>query len=576
MPDSRRRWAVVALLALVVLAPVAGVVAQTLTHSATSGVTYTTNSGVAVTLGDGRDVPAVPFNGSDTFADGNLRVSGSNAAVTVTDATYGSDPVTVRDVDATGGTVTVTRTDLSRSITVTDGDANVLQLNDYAVDNGSADLAYDSDNGLTIELSGLPSVGVAAVDTSDGDPVATDNVGAGGTATLELPAGNRQIRLETTPSELQVRNEAQPSELITDANVTLRARLFADGDVVAERPVTNGTVNLDGVPRDERLVITVREENADFTYRRILIESAVETSEIYLLPTSEPSAEVRFQLEDQTGRFDNEDTRLFVEKPITRDFDGDGTNETQYQVISGDRIGADSEFPTILVDSNRYRIRIENSAGEQRVLGSYVVQGAAVSRLPIGQVQFSEDIDEGAALQASLREAPPGASHDHELRLVYLDPEGTTDAIDISVTNGTGASLRPTSTEDINGSTNAYVETYPLDTSFDPETDTATVEVTAEQGIETATYTETVGAVPEVFNEDVPIDPQVLELLGLVSIVAIAGLLVIVRPALAALVTPGWAGLLALVGVVPIPMAGVILAGVVGVLATLGARGGAP
>jgi len=62
----------------------------------------------------------------------------------------------------------------------------------------------------------------------------------------------------------------------------------------------------------------------------------------------------------------------------------------------------------------------------------------------------------------------------------------------------------------------------------------------------------------------------VLELLGLVSIVGVAGLLVIVRPAAAALVTPGWAAVLALTDVVGIPFAGVVLAGLVGVLATLG------
>jgi len=171
-------------------------------------------------------------------------------------------------------------------------------------------------------------------------------------------------------------------------------------------------------------------------------------------------------------------------------------------------------------------------------------------------------------LQASLREAADGASHDHEVRLTYLDPEGTTDEIQVSITNSTGASLRPTSTEELNGTTSAYVETYPLDTSFDPESDSATVAVEATQGLETETFSQTVGAVAPIGFD--ALDSQVLELLGLVSIVGVAGLLVIVRPAAAALVTPGWAGVLVLTDVVGIPFAGVVLAGLVGVLATLG------
>ena len=557
---------ILGVIVLVLLAPVGVAVAQTLTHSATAGTTYQTNSGVTVTLGDGRDVAASPFADDQTYADGTLRLSGSDASVQAGDGAYSSDPVTVRNVDVTGS-LTVERTDLNRSFTVESGDANVLQMRDYAVDNGSEDFAYASDNGLTVTLTGFAPIGVAAVDTGTGEALDTANVDDSGVATFELPAGQRSVRFEPTPSELQVRNEANPSELI-DGNVTLRARLFTGGDTVIERQVTDGTVSLDGVPPGEPVVVTVREENADFTYRRILLDSVVQTSEIYLLPTSEPSAEIRFQLRDDTGRFDGSDTRFFVEKPINRDFDGDGTNETRYRVISGDRIGADGEFPTILVDSERYRLRVENDAGEQRVLGSYTVQGARVSTIPIGSVEFNADVEEGAALQTYLREAPDGASHECEVRIVYADPEGQTDEIDISITNSSGGQIRPQSTEQIDGAT-AYVETYPIeDTSFDPETDTATVEVTARGEFDQETFTQALGDVPDV--PIGPLNPQLAELIGLASIVAVAGLLVIKSPALAAFISPGYAGLLVLVGLVDIPMAGVVLAGLVGLLAVVG------
>ena len=557
---------------LILLAPVGVVVAQTLdTHSATAGTDYVTNSDVQVKLGDDRDVARQPFASDTTWTDKDLRISGSDAYVEITDATYSGDPVTIRDVDADPGSLTVERTDLSRSVTFESGDAGVFQLQDYAVDNGSEDFAYQSDTGVTVTLTGFDAIGIAAVDTGTGESLATDTVTGDGVATFELPAGQRAVRLEATPSVLEVRNEIRPDELV-DGNSSLRARAFADGDVLFERQVTDGTVSLEGVPLDEEIIVTVREENADFVYRRILIESAIQTSEIYILPTSEPSAQVRFQLRDDTGRFgDSANTRFFVEKPITRDYDGDGTNETRYQVISGDRIGADGEFPTILVDSERYRLRVENEAGEQRVLGSYVVQGATTSPIPIGSVEFTADVDEGAALQTNLREAPDSASYDHEVRLVYVDPEGTTDEIAVSITNSTGGTIRPTTTETING-TAAYVETYPITQPFNPEEDTATVTVQAQQGFETQTFEQRLGDIPPI--DLGPLPPQLVELTALASILAVLGLLAIINPAMAALVTPGYAGVLVLVGLAPIPMPAVVLAGVVGILAATGIRGG--
>lgn len=564
--DRRQAYALLFVAALALAVPAGFVVAQTLTHDATAGVPYQTNSGLEVTLTDDREVPAVPFDDDETFADGNLTVSAPGAAeIGVGDDTYSGSEIVVRDLQA-DNPVTVNRSDLSRDFTVESGDATVLQVRDYAVDNGTEDLAYASTNGLTITLDGLPSVGVAAVDASTGDVLDSDNVGQEGAATLTLPGGQRSVELQTVPSELQVRNEANPDELVDD-NVTLRARFFAEEDTVVEREVTDGTVDLTGLPPDEEIVVTVKEENADFTYRRILLDSIVETSEIYILPTTEPSAEIRFQLNDQTGRFNAETTKLFVEKPITRN------NETRYRVISGDYFGASGQFPTILIDAERYRLRIENQDGEQRVLGAYTVQGAEVAPLSVGEVEFTADTSEGAALQANLREAPDGATHNHEARIVYLDPAGETSEIEISITNSTGDPIRPTTTETLDGQTNAYVETYPLDPDFDPEQDTATVTVDAQRSLETETFTRTLGDVPDVFS-DAPIDPKILEWMGIVSIIAVVGLLVLVNAPLAALVGAGYAGLLSIVGIVPIPMPAVVLAGLVGVLASVGVQGG--
>jgi len=563
--SRRRAQLAVVLIGLLLLAPVGVVVAQSIsTHSATAGVTYETTSGVAVTLGDQRDISSTPFEDDSTFNSSGVRISGSNADIQATDNTFDGDPISARNIDVSGS-LTVERADLNRQFTVEDGDASLLQVRAYGLDDGAADVAYSSSNGLTLTLTGLPAnINVAVVEDATGDAIGEAPTDASGTATFELPAGTQTIRLETAPGDLEVRNEAQPDELIKGNNVTLRARLFS-GETVVERQVTDGTVSLDGVPLDEELIVTVKEENADFVYRRILLDSAIKTSEIYLLPTSSPSAEVEFQLSDETGRFDNSETRLFVEKPVRRN------NNTEYRVVSGDRLGGDGTFPTILEDSERYRIRIENEAGAQRVLGSYTVQGAERVTLPIGDVTFRSDVDEGAALQATLRDAPDGASYEHDIRLTYVDPEAETSEIDIEITDQTGTQLRPKTTENVSGATN-YVETYPItDSAFNPEEDTATVSVEATRGAEIVTLDRKLGDVPDVFT-DAPLSTQAIELIALGSIVAVVGLLVIISAPLAALVGTGYAGLLSLVGLAPIPMPAVVLAGLVGVVATIGSR----
>jgi len=327
LPSIDREQAVAAaLVAMLVLgAPAGYAIAQTLSHQSTAGVHYETNDGLTVELTDDREVEASPFDGDGTFADGNLSLaSPGSGSIAIGDDAYSGSEIVVTDVEATNP-ITVTRSDLDREFTVESGDAATLQVRDYEVDNDSTDLAYSSQNGLSITLTDLPSEGIAAVDPSTGDVLDSAVVGTTeDTATFDLPSGTRSVELQSVPSELQVRNEANPDELIDD-NVTLRVRFFADEDTVIEREVSDGTVSLDGLPADEEIVVTVKESNANYTYRRILLDSIVETSEIYLLPTTEPSAEVRFELRDETGRFVSGETKLFVEKPITRD------NNTEYR-----------------------------------------------------------------------------------------------------------------------------------------------------------------------------------------------------------------------------------------------------
>jgi hypothetical protein len=66
------------------------------------------------------------------------------------------------------------------------------------------------------------------------------------------------------------------------------------------------------------------------------------------------------------------------------------------------------------------------------------------------------------------------------------------------------------------------------------------------------------------------LDPRWAELIGYVSIVAVAGLIVITEPALGGLAATGWASLLTIIGIVTIPAPALGLGGALSVLALLG------
>jgi len=62
--------------------------------------------------------------------------------------------------------------------------------------------------------------------------------------------------------------------------------------------------------------------------------------------------------------------------------------------------------------------------------------------------------------------------------------------------------------------------------------------------------------------------------MGLVSILAVMGLIVLINAPIAALVGSGWAGMLTILGVVGIPFPAIILGGVVSILAVVGTQSG--
>ena len=386
---SERTQTLLAVVVAVLLLPAGVAVAQTLsTHSATAGVQYVTNSGVEVTLGDDREVAAQPFADNQTFADGDLRVSGTDANVEISDDTYASDPVSVQNVDVTGN-LTVERTDLNRAFTVTDGDATQLQVRDYAVDDNQTDLAYDSEDGFTLELSGFSQIGIVAVDTGTDEPLDSTVVDADGVATFELPAGNRNIELELAPSELRVYNEQDPDQLLNDVDdMTIEFYQQSSGnpDNIEEVPVNNGVADMEGL---DPTVSFIAVANADgYANRRIFVDSLYETQEIYLLNESADSVAVEYELEDFSGNYPQAETVMVIEKNING----------EWTPIQGDFFGATGKFEAQLLRDTRHRMRVVNvETGEERVVGAFTPQASAtetVTILPDGSIEVDRGLEQ--------------------------------------------------------------------------------------------------------------------------------------------------------------------------------------
>lgn len=448
--------------------------------------------------------------------------------------------------------------------------------------------SYDGDISINVSdqdfgLAQGDTVVVEATNSSGGQ-IGTQSVTANGTVTFSYSAPPGQNDVEwtatdeygnsdsftqsfTTPATLSIYKETQPSELIDDANTTLRVRFFADnGAQVVEREVTSGTVNLAGLPANDRFVVTVRANDTDqYTYRRIVIESIYETSEIYLLNESKPNSQLIFGLDDPTGQFPPDETILQVEKPITKDHDGDGTNETRYQVIAGDTFGASARFPVVLRDDERYRLRVyTEDLSNARTLGAYSVAGSTTETLQIKRIEPSGSSDSGATVYGGISE--DGGTR--QLAVRYQDPDARTDEVEYRILYPNGSVWIQNTTR----SSDRFADVYPLPASTNNSTaGTWRVEYVIDRGGGQRAGHFVAGQVPGIADR-LPIDAQVLSIVSWIVILAMMGLLVIVDVRLAPMGGVGMASALTIMGTVAIPMSLLGVAGAISVFTLVGAR----
>jgi len=390
-----------------------------------SGLTITPEDKPAVTVGGGID--SVEF--ASMAVDDNTRdftyTASSEASVTVNE--IGATSETVVAVASDGTVLDQTTVDSSGSATFSELDSGSYDIqiattsdpalggaspsNNTNVSETPVQLSIDVTDGDFGAVQG-DNVTVEFIDDSDGSTIGEDTLTSNGTATTNWNDGvvggennwhvevsdayGNSVQSETfsflAPDELYIRNELS-GDLLTDtaSNVTLTFY----GETTTERRTTqDGTVPLAGLPVNEELVVVAE---ADGYYnRRIILDSLTEQQNVYLLNESVESVEVIFTIEDRSGNFDAEDSKLYLEKAVPTE---NGTTETR--IIAGDYFGL-GRFPVVLEQDSRYDLRVENREGQVYDPGTYTASIADIETINIGSIEFAPPDTESYSVQSDV------------------------------------------------------------------------------------------------------------------------------------------------------------------------------
>lgn len=450
--------------------------------------------------------------------------------------------------------------------------ADGTQLSDAGInmsfDLSDGDLATTQSDSLTLDWFVDGSKVNTKTVASNGTYNYTESGLNGGDHTYHIEVGDdygHQTSSNTrdfkVPDTLTIHNESAPDQKLTSVSATVR--FFGDGTIV-ERSSSQGEINLTGLPVTQDM--TVVAEADGYVTRATFIESIYEQQRVYLLnDTVEPTANIVFELDDKTGEFPDQSTTLKVRRGLSRDRDNDGTDEIEFETVSGDVFGASGQFATTLVSNNtRYNLVVENEDGDVRELGSYTVTGDDVAQLEVGSIKFSGgQVKEGVAFAGALQKN----NGNKFVKLSYRDPNERTEYFVYNVTNtSSGATL---SSGNSTGQYGTFSKTISVPASA-PDDVGYTINWTAKltDGTEISGQT-FVGDVPEIA-KSLGLDPTVLAYMSYIFIAAITGLVVIFDDRLAALTGTATATALTLIGAVSIPPLALGIAGTVSVLFNVG------
>jgi hypothetical protein len=187
-----------------------------------------------------------------------------------------------------------------------------------------------------------------------------------------------------TPGIVEIRDE-QTQELLNGSDIDVDVAYFDGGDTAYQRTVSDGRADLSGLPPDTPFVVSASNVSG-YHDRRIYIEDITKPETIYLLDTSASTVDIEFLLEDLTGNFGGDETRLIVERAFETNTSGT-TTELEYRQLLGDLFGAADGFSVTLQEAKRYRLRVAADT-RARSLGHYQPERSEAITLTIGELNW--------------------------------------------------------------------------------------------------------------------------------------------------------------------------------------------
>lgn len=412
---------------------------------------------------------------------------------------------------------------------------------DVATDNEDiqTDLTF-THNGQQVGTDSITGSGTVSVSTdqsvmgpNDWSVTAEDELGNSVTEEYEF----------AVPDELYVYNESAPTELVDNATIDVT---FYGEDQAYTRTTDNGVISLEGLPNEE---MTIQVEAGGYITRQTIIRSIHEQQTVFALPDNVETVTTRFELDDPTGKFNSEDTRALIKKPIERN----GT--TTYETVVADQFGV-GELTTILEQDQRYLIEVENTeTGQIRELGPYVATTSENVVLEVDQLEYTfEEPEMGYQW---------GAKYLNESEAIdfTFSSENAFEDLDISVTDRSSGEELFNET-DLSGQdlqeridipesvTNPNQTSYVVEwsaTVITPDGDeielSSSVVISDKQTVST-------GGIPQ----------QVLQLVAIFAILLVAGLFSAANVGIGGVVTSLTAGIFWFVGFLPGSVSGMMIA----------------
>lgn len=406
---TRRQKAAWILAGLLVISSVA-VVAETFTggfNQYGSGGKFNASQGPVVVLGQdynlegGQPATSASINLSkeDTgWLNVSAEANGPHVTVDIINNTVGSDSWT--NVSSVSGTssANITLQPFDKNFTTIGDGIDSFKYREPKVNDSSAEAIYSSTGTATIVFETNATEGVQYGLVNNETDAALDIATADSDGTVDftdVPSGsNVEVRIEELGT-MTIREEVPDHPTITEC--TAEATFFETNDDTSPTIINksdtdgDGTLSFTGLPVDEQFAVQI--QCAGYHNRTVLVPDLSQQKTVYLLNQSEDSVNVTFDIQDNTGEFGSPGTDFIVQRAVNRSLFATGGFE--WENMAGDEIGAAATQREVLEEGTRYRLKIQNPDGDERILGAHVAEVDGTIPIRINSVDLDANETQG-------------------------------------------------------------------------------------------------------------------------------------------------------------------------------------